>query len=328
MNDRKTCFLFYGTVLSDYFLCVHRMEKNQNSEVVNNNIVSRCQECEEYLGPGLFSVKFYQLSYQKFHFECLQKNSSESDSTGKRLYAGGHVGIRFLQYFQYLLADASILELGCGTGIIGLSTFLHSNPSRLLLTDGSEETLQITQKNIVKVLPVDKQYQVATQRLYWGNNDHIAEARQAINSEFFNVIIGCELMYYSTDIPNLISTICTLIDLKQGVFFHVHLFRKYGQEKEMVESFGKYNWITYQVPLTDFLTELEWQEHPEWNAIQAFISCSAERLAEIKRLYPELKGKIFDGEPTSQESGHNISVERGEGEEEETIFSSQLFSFF
>jgi SAM-dependent methyltransferase len=328
MNDRKfLVFILWHRPLRLFFL-FQRMEKNQNNEVANNNIRSRCQECEEYLGPKLSNVKFYQLSYQQFHFECLQKNSSESDSTGKRLYAGGHVGIRFLQYFQDLLVGTSILELGCGTGIIGLSTFLHSSPSRLLLTDGSEETLQITQKNISKVLSEDKQHQVATQLLYWGNNDHIAEARRAINGDFFNVIIGCELMYYSTDMPNLISTICSLIDLKQGVFFHVHLFRKYGQEKEMVENFEKYNWITYEVPLTDFLTELEWQEHPEWNSIQAFISCSAERLEEIKRLYPQLKGKEFDGEPSSQESGQSMSVERGEGEEEETIFSSQLFSFF
>eukprot|EP01040_Poterioochromonas_malhamensis_P015694 gene15694-17611_t len=248
-------------------------------ELENGRSIERveCEESEEYFGEILGNVQFYQFSYQQFQLDCLSCNSNNHDSTGKRLYAGGHVGIRFLQSLSTIVESKSVLELGCGTGIIGLSLFLRqdtSGPSRLLLTDGALPTLEITEKNVQRINSSSTKplRDVSTQELLWGNTTHLNQALLTNSNKSFDIVIGCELMYYSTDIPLLFSTIHHLLDPNEGVFIHVHHFRRNQQEDEMIQECDKYNWITVEIPKSIFIEKNELDQHPEWYQIRALIT--------------------------------------------------------
>lgn len=257
--------------------------------MVDNSV--ECEEMEEYFGERLKNVKFYQFSYQQFQLDCLSKNSTSYDSTGKRLYAGGHVGIRFLQFLSPIVNHKALLELGCGTGIIGLSLLLEdpiSSPAKLLLTDGALPTLQITEKNVQKILSTSSSScSVTIQELLWGNTSHLTQALQYNCSKFYDIIIGCELMYFSTDIPLLFSTINGLMDREEGIFVHVHHFRRDQQETEMIEECQKYDWITVEVSKSNFISRKELDQHPEWYQIRALITgrkAAVERIVEAMKI--------------------------------------------
>jgi SAM-dependent methyltransferase len=282
-----------------------------------------CEVFEEYLGEKLGLLSFYQLSYENFNLSCLSKNikASNSDSTGKRLYAGGHVGIRFFQNYSALFDCKSVVELGCGTGIVGLTTLMSSNMAYLLLTDGSEDTLQITNLNIARILSekpikVDK---VSCQKLYWGKDEHIEEALQSLplsHGRGFDLVIGCELMYYNTDIPSLVSTVLSLVEKETGMFFHCHLFRKLNQDLEMIKAFADYGWTTYEIEKDDFFSSQELLDHPEWYDIRMMVSGKEETLIEMSTSF-SMKAGLFTG-IYSLKSGIDVGENDSQAEENRT----------
>jgi hypothetical protein len=198
---------------------------------------------------------------------------------------------------------------------------------RILLTDGAEETLRITQQNIPMLLPPEKRNQASEQLLFWGNSEHIQRALEYNHDQKYDIIFGMELMYYNTDIPNLVSTILSLTNPLQGSFFHAHLFRKYGQEREMVEEFEKHHWTTFQIPHKEFITRKERDEHPEWNQIKAFVSCSSQRLQEMIEKYG-LKGQIFDGTVNIDDLEEEEDADDERDRPHETTEKTDLSSFF
>ena len=219
------------------------------------------------------------------------------NTTGSRLTTHGSFGIDFLQKCKCIFENQSVLELGGGnTNLLGIKLFLETPLQRILLTESSNETLQITKSVISQLYEqyLERQMKIKEQLLVWGNLEHIQQALNYNNDQRYDLLIGMELMHENTDIPNLVLTIMNLTDPLRGSFFHAHLFNKSGQEIEMVKEFEKHNWVTFQIPHKEFITPNKRNEHSEWPLIKAFISCSSERLQEIIEKC-QLKGKIFDG---------------------------------
>jgi len=92
-----------------------------------------------------------------------------------------------------------VLELGCGTGIVGISAAI-GGASSVLLTDANPELIVNTQRNIDRNLKGNESSKVATQRLRWGNKED--EAR-AIASGPFDVILSSETAYERSVFPLL-----------------------------------------------------------------------------------------------------------------------------
>lgn len=273
----------------------------------------------EYFGPHLGEVSLYQLPILSFHHACLSSNTKNSDpsahsidSTGKRLYAGAHAAIRFLNHYQQFFINKTVCELGCGIGGLGLMLTKIAPIRRMLLTDGNPDTLHITAMNInhfyrngwnryVSHLKQDGQWHATEDcestdclleessklivnpiiqslvdccPLYWGNREESHKIQANYNSnESFDIVIGCELMYYLTDISDLLETVVSLVDFNKGLFFHVHLFRKEGQEQELIELLErKYQWTTYEVSPRIFIDRQELSDHIEWFRMRSLIS--------------------------------------------------------
>lgn len=255
----------------------------------------------EYFGPILGNVGISQLPMIDFNQACLSSNSKGSDnfdSTGKRMYAGAHVSIRFLTSFKDLVHQKTVIELGCGTGAVGLLANSQAKMSTLLLTDGNSDTLEITAKNISIICNTsESSIHIKTQQLLWGNQIHVNKAISANSSSQFDVVLGCELMYYQTDIGLLLSTVLSLIageGAKSGLFIHSHLFRRAGQEEELIEILSRFNWTTLEVPHECFLSAEELSYHPEWYRVRTLVSGSLECIHQLLIDHPDWR--IFSAE--------------------------------
>lgn len=154
---------------------------------------------------------------------------------------------------------------------------------------------------------------IRCQRLFWGLEEDIQSAlttfeiskNDIINR--YDVVLGCELMYYVTDIPVLVSTVMSLVDSSNGLFIHAHLFRRYGQEEELITSLASYGWMTCEIPIEDFVSAEELSYHAEWYYIRVLISGTVERIREIMQRHR--KWKVFT--PNSNQID--------EGEEQTTL---------
>lgn len=78
---------------------------------------------ETYFGPKLSFNHAYLVSKfgRNFKSFALSSDPTTGDSTGLRLYTGGHVAVRFVHHVAPdLLEYRAVIELGCGLGLVGL----------------------------------------------------------------------------------------------------------------------------------------------------------------------------------------------------------------
>ncbi|RYY87416.1 hypothetical protein EON63_04045 [archaeon] len=236
----------------------------------------------EYFGKKLGFQTLYQVDWGKFNQICSSSSSETNDNTGQRLYAGAHVAIRFIVHLPIadLLDKAKVAELGCGTGCFGLMALSNSGADSLLLTDGTENTLSIAHFNKKHLLP-NSTKDIDICKLEWGDTEQITAAINKYNcNRPFDIVIGCELMYFLTDIPSLLSTVLQLTNY-QGLFIHAHLFRRAGQEGEVIEYLSEVGWRTLEVPVREFIPPEELSQHPAWNSMRALISGPRKRISDL-----------------------------------------------
>ena len=99
-------------------------------------------------------------------------------------------------------------------------------------------------------------------------------------SPFFDVVIGCELFYYRTSVQDLLYTVLQLTD-SSGIFIHSHVFRRQGQDMEMIEYLGGHGWITAEIPVQLFIDSDEFEHHPEWYGVHCLVSGPSERIQAL-----------------------------------------------
>lgn len=267
----------------------------------------------EYFGEEVGETTVYQLSFGAFNQACHTSASLDhggpadstprSDCTGQRLYAGAHVGLRYFLHYRELFDGCNVLELGCGTGAVGLLLYAHTTLASLHLSDGNQDTLAITDLNIKHLLehhcPMKNFCTVTRGVLYWTSTAPTVP----LDLELFDVAIGCELMYYLTDVPALLHTILRHVHPTKGLFLHAHLFRRQGQTQEIRDTLRHYDWITFEIPHQIFLNPTELIHHPEWYRVRSLISGPKVLLDDLKiRRYPEWKDFVDDEESGGPQS--------------------------
>lgn len=289
--------------------------------------MATCTEAIDF-GPTVGIKSIVQFSGGAFHNACLQANSKVDDSTGLRIHSGAHVAIRFLLKYPLLVSNQRICELGCGTGVYGLvGTRGGSLSSHLTLTDGNAETVNLALKNVQLLASTSSESKISCRKLLWGSMDAVDELfhyyklpketskkpylsdhpsnHDEVDTPFsrethhYDVVIGCELFYYRTNIEELLFTVIELTR-SDGIFVHSHVFRRIGQDLELIKYLQGHNWVTYEIPVEHFIDQEELDEHPEWYHVHCLVSGSIDRMNAL------LEGKIEA--PTFVEKIHDSSI--------------------
>lgn len=129
--------------------------------------------------------------------EC-PKLLSGFGTTGKRTWEAAPILARFLvKQCADALNGATVLELGTGTGLVGISLILYSMARQVIMTDGAFSMIEnlITNLELNKISP-DK---VQTGRLLWGEDHFLTDT--------FDILVGADITYDSRAIPALVTTI-------------------------------------------------------------------------------------------------------------------------
>jgi len=259
--------------------------------LIDNNSI--CLE-EEDFGPIVGCHSLFQLNRTEYYAKCLTKNSTVNDSTGCRVYQGAHVLIRFLAcpWGRRLTQGKRVIELGAGCGAVGLLGDKESSFKELLLTDGNESSVRLIQQNIAhfkntnqNVFPgSDEVGRVSSQSLLWTRDPMIARSYQSQTSVVvntpFDIVLGCELVYYRIDILALLTTVLGATG-GCGLFVHCHIVRDGALEAQMNDFLKEHGWHTISLPVHRFISPIELSQHPEWFQACLLVSGPSSRISEL-----------------------------------------------
>jgi len=130
-------------------------------------------------------------------------NVSGNDFTGRQIWDAGRALSRLLTSMPDKLPGKKILELGSGTGVVGLTAAAEG--ATVCLTDGSTSLMletNIDENNLRHLAEV--------RCLQWGNEEEIA-AVATLGP--FDMILGSDLLYSPESFPDLITTLSALCTL-------------------------------------------------------------------------------------------------------------------
>jgi SAM-dependent methyltransferase len=266
------------------------------------------------LGP-LGPTKLFQVPGSDFQIACLQRNSVNSDNTGYRVHAGAYVAIRFLEKMSALLEGKHVLELGTGSGVVGVVASRLAALASIALTDGNAKALDIATLNAQSISP-DCKFDIF--QLLWG--PVLESFPRSLNS--LDVIIGSELMYYKTDVSQLSETVAAILK-PDGVFLHIHHFRVEGLDVNLVTTLESIGLRTLECRPGTFLSRGDEDEHPEWLQIKCLVSAHPEVADKLLAEYPFL----LTYAPCLQDSDcDGDDDEDSDGEPEIKLSMQELFS--
>ena len=228
-------------------------------------------------------IQLYQLPSLSFNEACMTKKvdgkDNDKDNTGLRIYLGCFCCISLLQSknIKQLLQNKNVLELGAGAAALSLIGLRNINVNSITITDGNQSAVELAKMNVELVQPISK-CQVANLSWMENNDDFVMKYN---NDKKFDVVIASDLMYYSTDVTKLISTVLLLINHVDGMFIHAHVFRRDGQKTEVIEVLKLFGFSTLQIPIDTFANLSELREHPDWYSTCCLLTASNEIITNL-----------------------------------------------
>ncbi|BFZ60629.1 hypothetical protein YB2330_001669 [Saitoella coloradoensis] len=139
---------------------------------------------------------------------------ASSGTTGLRTWeAALALGEYLLQpsIFLPLLQGKSVLELGAGTGFIGILSAMVGAPKRVCMTDGSDEVVDGVVRNIALNGLEDTTCMVTAKRLWWGTDPVPVE-----DEDDWDVVLGADVTYDAAVVPSLVATIAEVLERRPG----------------------------------------------------------------------------------------------------------------
>ena len=183
--------------------------------------------------------------------------------------------------------------------MFGLTTLYYTNRCKSLsLTDGNASALALAQANyeLLRSQKLHDTTAVNFHLLDWSNYQVDVILQEINNSRPFDVVVGCELIYYRTDVTQFARTAHDLV-AGQGLFVHAHVIRQAGQGRELVSFLSDLDWLTVEVPIQSFVDSQELDSHPEWINVRCLVSGPSQRISSLQLIHPTWK-LFVEEEPT------------------------------
>lgn len=298
--DAKSIYFIHKYL---FFLLITNILIGIMAKNISDDDQCNCMELVNIdFGPKLGHLDVHQFTSQTFHKNTLQINSLTSDNTGSRIYAGSHLACRFISNYPELFEQKRVCEIGCGVGMVGICTALCTEAKSIMLTDGNKESLDIAALNVKKYNLENK---ITTHVLEWGEEKYFEFLKDGSESDMssqsksintikkhiynclpYDIVIGCELMYFKLDMEMMLTTIRALLtghskyfqnksDVlginsmsnptpTNGLLIHSHLFRVYAHQQLFISLLKEFEWATIEIAPNVFVEENELKSNPHW----------------------------------------------------------------
>jgi predicted nicotinamide N-methyase len=190
-------------------------------------------------------AKFY---YDARPIEAIGSRDTGSlgDLTGFRVWEAAPQLIRYLDAHRAVVRERTVLELGAGTGSVGLSA-AALGATRVVLSDadstvtleganGWEERSRLASLAENAKLNGERAAAVSVTPLRWGNGEHIAELC-ASWPEGFETILGSDLLYSPRNYDALEVTIRALAAANVTIVLSFPI--RHGEEESFIERLAE-----------------------------------------------------------------------------------------
>lgn len=186
-----------------------------------------------------------------FQIQCVESltpidmmalSNGNHDATGFCVWTGAFLFLRALQQQQQrnhwndYFVNQRVLELGCGTGISGL-TLLHTPaalPTELILTDADPNALELCRRNLqanhhaASRITINNNSasskettRVRVEQLLWGDD----LSSFSIRPHSIDTILACDILYDIASLPKIYQTCRNALSKTNGIFVLVHVPR-------------------------------------------------------------------------------------------------------
>lgn len=198
-----------------------RMPEYEGSTLIairNANLEIREVACPNYFSVFLAVKMQYTSGPQRLLksieipiAECesltITQDKAQGSVTGWLVWPVAHEFTKFLMENSSLLVGKSVLELGAGTGLIGLVCACAG--ARSVVISDIREGLPMCQSNVAANCAVTPtECTVAVEELFWGNDDHLANILTTTGP--IDVIVASDVVYHQSE-EALVSLAKTII---------------------------------------------------------------------------------------------------------------------
>lgn len=219
------------------------------------SIPIRCEGPKVYTMAGR-TITIHEVFLKISEIYFIQASSSSVGyGVGGLTWDAAEVLAKYLEKNPNIVKDKTILELGCGTALAGITAayiyYLFKLLNRALggkctITDGMEKVIEIAQQNVIAncqdINPIPK-----VELLEWGVHDN--------NNEKYDVIIGSDLLYMASDFNALAETVSK--HWKENTQFYLINFKRYPEREIVFYDIMKSKGYSYN---TLDLSEVELQK--------------------------------------------------------------------
>ena len=141
--------------------------------------------------------------------KTLQVDQQYEGDTGVVVWDAAIVLTKYLETISEKLKGSKIVELGAGTGAVGLSAAVLGAAS-VILTD-QEELVEFLNHNIdLNKDILGQENDVVAMPLKWGDNDQIKSALKRIEAVKYILVSDC--VFYQESVEDLVETLYVLAD--------------------------------------------------------------------------------------------------------------------
>jgi len=138
---------------------------------------------------------------------------SSSGTTGLRTWDASLYLTTYLTTHTSLIRNKSILELGCGLGLLSILCVKHLGAAHVTCTDGSEDVMAELSTNLYLNDLSDSPSLITTKELKWGHGLLGTEEFSWNSGRKIDVVLGADLVYDGDAVPALLVTLGELIEM-------------------------------------------------------------------------------------------------------------------
>ena len=204
-----------------------------------------------------FSVKGEDGASKTIRLKGFKLDSNETaQSTGVTMWKAAPRLADFLQSNPELCKGKSVLELGAGLGLVGMTALLQGAES-VVMTDGDSQTLAQMRLNVKDNCSADECETISCRQLLWGSPQMDVFEKQCGR---FSTILGADVIYTAESIEPLFDTVACLLDKPRGKFVLSRYNKWNNVENDLIFDVAKRRSLKVDSAVSEGIFIFTWED--------------------------------------------------------------------